>query len=137
MKIQQYAIPGYGGLGDFGANASWEAWCDENYATPGNNPKCKRCTPLPIGPCLYFAPWTVLGKKERGLPAQTDAEVAAQTPPPIPEVSEAGESWFEQNKTLVIGGVLGLGLLAFALKGRKSFGGFLGFGSRRKRRSRR
>lgn len=143
--------PKFRGMNGFGGE--WEDWCDQNYWTPENNTKCKVCSYLPFGPCTYFKPWTTGGKSQRGLPSQTDLQRLGpppdeSAPPPDSEpLPDAGappsESWFEKNKMLVIagGGVVALGLIALAMRGKKGKGLF-GMGSvhrrkRRKSRSRR
>jgi hypothetical protein len=140
--------PQFRGMGGFGG--AWEDWCDQHYWTPENNTKCKDCNlvdfPLFGKKCTYFAPHTQTGKLERGLPQQTDLQRLGPPPgestplpdPVPPQDAPPPESWFEKNKMLVIagGGALALGLVAFAMRGKRGgFRGFFGFGkAHRKRR---
>lgn len=131
-------------FGDFGG--TWEDWCDVNYWTPENNAKCRVCPQTLFGHCVTPAPHTMLGRAARGLPQQTDLQTlgpppGTETPPPngIPPDVDTGDSWFEKNKLLVFGGagVVALGLIAFAMKGRgrrmNGFAGMLGFRHKRRR----
>lgn len=148
MRMQGYGLvmpaPQMGAFG-----GAWEDWCDQHYWTTENNAKCKNCpTKDPIfGKCLSFDPKTMAGRATRGLPQQTDLERLGPatpeqipSPTPYPE-SGGGESWFDKNKMLVFagGGVVVLGLIAFAMKGggrrMNGFAGMLGF-RHKKRRSR-
>jgi hypothetical protein len=140
-------LQGYGAFG-----GAWEDWCDVNYYTGkddpsdrnSNNAKCKKCTPLPFGPCLYPDPKTMGGRAIRSLPQQTDLERLGPPGGEVVVIPDAGDgggsggSWFDQNKTLVLaGGVAAVALLAFGMrKGRRMNGlaGLFGFGSRKVRR---
>ena len=119
MATRAPPLPRFRGFG-----GEWEDWCDINYWTPGNNAKCKVCTPLPFGPCIFPAPKTVAGRAARGLPSQTDLELLGAPPsedPGIPvPIPETGDSWFEDNKMLVLGGgalIAGVAFLAMRKKG--------------------
>lgn len=151
MRIQRYGfttptsnvlVPGPQPFRGFGGE--WEDWCDINYFTPEHNTKCKKCTPLPFGPCLFPHPKTVVGRQVRGLPAQTDLELQGQpeVEEPMPDDVPSGGggapgSFFEKNKMLLIagGGVLAIGLaFAFSRGGKR---GFRGYSSKKRRTKRR
>ena len=154
MRVQRFRLDGFGFPVETaslrpvatpqpfrGFGGAWEDWCDTHYYTPGNNEKCRKCSFIDAGPCLYPAPHTMAGRLARGLPQQTDLErlgpPVAETPDEV-VIPEAGDSWLEDNKLLI--GVGAAGLLGLVLLARRSKrgGGFLGFGStpRRRRKSR-
>lgn len=129
-----------------GFAGAWEDWCDINYWTPENNVKCKVCTPLPIGPCIYPDPKTVAGRAIRKLPSRTDLETLGPKPdegeddPPNVPIPEVGGSWFEKNKVVLLvgGGALALGLAVFAMKGRgRRMNGLSGLRRKKRRTSKR
>ncbi len=100
------------GFASFGG--PWEDWCDQHYGPNGSTPdptllaKCNTNIP-------FIAPWTVVGRSMRGLPA-SDAGVAT-----APPVSGAGLIGGASSGILYIGlGLAGLALVMTMRKRRRS-----------------
>jgi len=115
-QYRGYVSPSaYLGFGD-----AWTDWCDQRYGPSGSQPdagalpKCKVTG--------FFAPWTIFGRAERGLPpdklpvagpaAAAAAPSAAQPGGTFAPVSGAGLIGGLSTNVLLIGaGLLGVGVL--------------------------
>ena len=122
MATRAPPLPRFRGFG-----GAWEDWCDIHYWTPENNAKCKNCNlvNIPIlGPrCTYPDPKTQAGRIARGLSLQSDLDRLGPPPsestPDVP-IPETGDSWFDDNKMLILGGgalIAGVAFLAMRKKG--------------------
>lgn len=58
-------VQNFGRLGAFGGE--WEDWCDREYPADAKNSEGKLVREL-CKKAGIFAPWTIIGKAERGLP---------------------------------------------------------------------
>jgi hypothetical protein len=142
---------GYGGFGSVSpvtqgqcpAGTSEAVWCDCMWPVandPAMNAKCKQPAPW----YLFGAkPWTAAGAAARGIPFTGDVSLPGGAAPAAgaaggPVVAGAQNTIFGIPKTIayVGGGVLGLGVLAMLLGGKKkSAGSVAGYSRKRKRRS--
>ncbi len=152
MIVSSYGVfSGTRGMGRFGAvspltkaqcpaGSSADVWCNCMWPVaqdPGMNAKCKA---TPWGP-LTAAPWTAVGAGQRGIPFTGDLSGPAAQPVDQGAATYtvgSDDSFFGIPKTVLYvgGGLLGVGVLAMALSGKKKKSAAVA-GYRRSRKARR